>query len=228
MSIRMNIIKLRDIFGITQEQLAKIAGVSRGAVSQWEGGFSEPRMGSIQNIADYFDLTKSNIIEDGGMDLIDPITHKPKPFPIQGAIRVVPEDMVEVPVLARVHAGKFTDPDDLSEKLDQVTIPRFLVDSDPDTYALESEGDCMNLVYPEGCTIVVSPNKEPINGSVVVAKIDGNDAIMREMFRTPDTLVLSPRSSNPEHKDIVIRTEDGHTVELVGKVVWFQARQEMK
>lgn len=228
MSIRMNIIKLRDIFGITQEQLAKIAGVSRGAVSQWEGGFSEPRMGSIQNIADYFDLTKSNIIEDGGMDLIDPITHKPKPFPIQGAIRVVPEDMVEVPILARVHAGKFTDPDDLSEKLDQVTIPRFLVDSDPDTYALESEGDCMNLVYPEGCTIVVSPNKEPINGSVVVAKIDGNDAIMREMFRTPDTLVLSPRSSNPEHKDIVIRTEDGHTVELVGKVVWFQARQEMK
>ncbi len=228
MSIRMNIIKLRDIFGITQEQLAKIAGVSRGAVSQWEGGFSEPRMGSIQNIADYFDLTKSNIIEDGGMDLIDPITHKLKPFPIQGAIRVVPEDMVEVPVLARVHAGKFTDPDDLSEKLDQVTIPRFLVDSDPDTYALESEGDCMNLMYPEGCTIVVSPNKEPINGSVVVAKIDGNDAIMREMFRTPDTLVLSPRSSNPEHKDIVIRTEDGHTVELVGKVVWFQARQEMK
>lgn len=228
MSIRANIIKLREIFEITQEQLAKIAGVSRGAVSQWEGGFSEPRMGSIQNIADYFGLTKSNIIEDGGMDLIDPVTRKPRPLPIPGAIRVIPEDMIEVPILARVHAGKFTDPDDLSEKHDQVTIPRFLVDSDPDTYALESEGDCMNLVYPEGCTIVVSPNKEPVNGSVVVVKIDGNDAIMREMFRTPDTLVLSPRSSNPDHKDIVIRSEDEHTVELVGKVVWFQAREEMK
>lgn len=228
MTVADNIRKIRSIFNVTQRELAEIAGVSENAVSKWENDYAEPRMGAVERIAACYGLSKYNIIEDGGMDLIDPITHKPKPFPIQGAIRVVPEDMVEVPVLARVHAGKFTDPDDLSEKLDQVTIPRFLVDSDPDTYALESEGDCMNLMYPEGCTIVVSPNKEPINGSVVVAKIDGNDAIMREMFRTPDTLVLSPRSSNPEHKDIVIRTEDGHTVELVGKVVWFQARQEMK
>lgn len=48
MAIRENIIKLRDKYQITQEQLADIAGVSRGAVSQWEGGFSEPRMGAIQ------------------------------------------------------------------------------------------------------------------------------------------------------------------------------------
>lgn len=39
MAIRENIIKLRDKYQITQEQLADIAGVSRGAVSQWEGGF---------------------------------------------------------------------------------------------------------------------------------------------------------------------------------------------
>lgn len=39
MAIRENIIKLREMNQITQEQLAEIAGVSRGAVSQWEGGF---------------------------------------------------------------------------------------------------------------------------------------------------------------------------------------------
>lgn len=49
MAIRENIIKLREMNQITQEQLAEIAGVSRGAVSQWEGGFSEPRMGAIQD-----------------------------------------------------------------------------------------------------------------------------------------------------------------------------------
>lgn len=67
MSIRQNIIKLREQQGITQEELAKIAGVSRGAVSQWEGGFSEPRMGAIQKIADHFHILKSNLIEDNGM-----------------------------------------------------------------------------------------------------------------------------------------------------------------
>lgn len=35
MAIRENIIKLREMNQITQEQLAEIAGVSRGAVSQW-------------------------------------------------------------------------------------------------------------------------------------------------------------------------------------------------
>lgn len=47
MGIRENIIELRKRERITQEELAKIANVSRGAVSQWEGGFSEPRMGAI-------------------------------------------------------------------------------------------------------------------------------------------------------------------------------------
>lgn len=58
MGIRENIVELRKRYDITQEELAKIAGVSRGAVSQWEGGFSEPRMGSIQRIADHYGLKK--------------------------------------------------------------------------------------------------------------------------------------------------------------------------
>lgn len=68
MGVRDNIIKLRKITGITQEQLADIAGVSRSAVSLWEMGSSEPRMGAVQSIADHFCIRKANIIEDGGMD----------------------------------------------------------------------------------------------------------------------------------------------------------------
>jgi len=67
MSIGQNIKILRDHFNITQEELAKIAGVSNKAVSTWESGRNEPRMGVIQKIADYFHLKKSDIIEDNGM-----------------------------------------------------------------------------------------------------------------------------------------------------------------
>lgn len=52
----------------TQQQLADIAGVSRSAVSLWEIGKAEPRMGAVQAMADHFGLRKANIIEDGGMD----------------------------------------------------------------------------------------------------------------------------------------------------------------
>ena len=64
MGIRENIINLRKQNNLTQDELAKIAGVSRGAVSQWEGGFSEPRMGAVQKMADHFGIKKSDLIED--------------------------------------------------------------------------------------------------------------------------------------------------------------------
>lgn len=70
MPISENIKALRDKYGITQKELAEIAGVSDKAVSTWELGTYEPRMGAIQKIADHFGIQKSNLIEDGGMQLI--------------------------------------------------------------------------------------------------------------------------------------------------------------
>lgn len=68
MGVRENIIKLRKLTGVSQEELGRIAGVSRSAVSLWEIGNSSPRMGAVQSIADHYGIRKANIIEDGGMD----------------------------------------------------------------------------------------------------------------------------------------------------------------
>lgn len=70
MGVSENIIKLRRLTGVTQQELADIAGVSRSAVSLWEIGDSKPRMGAIQSMADHFGIRKANIIEDGGMDQV--------------------------------------------------------------------------------------------------------------------------------------------------------------
>lgn len=75
MGISENIRKLRDRYGLTQQELADIAGVTNKAVSAWESGLSEPRMGAIEKMATRFKIKKSNIIEDGGMDLLD--SHTP-------------------------------------------------------------------------------------------------------------------------------------------------------
>lgn len=68
MGVRENIIKLRTLSTLTQEEFGEIAGVSRSAVSQWEGGFSEPRMGAIEKLAKHFNIPKSWLIEDFGMN----------------------------------------------------------------------------------------------------------------------------------------------------------------
>ncbi|MBX4152399.1 helix-turn-helix transcriptional regulator [Paenibacillus lautus] len=74
MSIAKNIKKLRERFDLTQQELAEIAGVTNKAVSAWESGVSMPRLSAIEKISRRFDIKKSNIIEDGGMDEIGTFT----------------------------------------------------------------------------------------------------------------------------------------------------------
>ena len=67
MGISENIKLLREQYGLSQKELGQIAGVSDKAVSTWEQGIKEPRMGAIQKIADHFGIQKSNIMEDNGL-----------------------------------------------------------------------------------------------------------------------------------------------------------------
>ena len=64
MSIASNIKRLRESHGLTQAQFGAIAGVTDKAVSTWEAGIKEPRMGSVQKICDYFGISKSEILLD--------------------------------------------------------------------------------------------------------------------------------------------------------------------
>lgn len=64
MGIKENIKALRKQHNLSQQELAKIAGVTDKAISTWESGTRIPRMGAIQKIADFFGLQKSDIIEE--------------------------------------------------------------------------------------------------------------------------------------------------------------------
>lgn len=67
-SVGKNIKYIRIANDLTQAQMGIIAGVSDKAVSTWEAGIKEPRMGAIQKISDHFGVLKSDII-DGDLTL---------------------------------------------------------------------------------------------------------------------------------------------------------------
>lgn len=72
MSIGENIRNLRLKHNLSQKDIALIAGVTDKAVSTWEKGIKEPRMGTIQKIADHFGIRKSDLIEDNNDILLSP------------------------------------------------------------------------------------------------------------------------------------------------------------
>lgn len=213
MSIGSNIRRIRVARDLTQEEFGKIAGVSAMAVSQWENDRAVPRMGAVQAIADHFGLNKGEIIDDEPTDLPD------------GAMLSSDARPAYAPLLGRVHAGDACEPDVIDGR---IPIPYEVREAHPRGYFLEVEGGCMSRVYPEGCHIYIDPAQQPRNGSVAVVSIDGADYVMRRLYNTGRTVVLSPDSWDDCYEDIVITVEDGRTVEYVGTVVWFQPAEEME
>lgn len=211
MSTGANIRRLREQRGLTQEQLGKMVDVSRSTITQWERGWTTPRMGNVQLLAGALGVSTADIIADE--------------LPPSNAIKPTTAKPAYAPLLGRVHAGKAQEPDVLQ---DAIPVSYEIIKRHPQGYFLQVEGDCMDNVYPEGCFILIDPEQRPSNGSIAVVSIDGADYVMRRLYRGANTLILSPDSHNAEHEDMVFGATTEHTVEFHGTVVWFQASKEME
>lgn len=211
MSTGSNIKRLREQHGLTQEQLGKMVDVSRSTITQWERGWTTPRMGNVQLLAGALGVSTADIIADE--------------LPPSNAIKPATAKPAYAPLLGRVHAGEAQEPDVLH---DAIPVPYEIIKRHPHGYFLQVEGDCMDNVYPEGCYILIDPEQRPSNGSIAVVSIDGADYVMRRLYRGANTLILSPDSHNDEHEDMVFSATTEHTVEFHGTVVWFQSSKEME
>lgn len=65
MSVAANIKRLRESVNLTQNELADKLGVARTTVTQWENGWSKPRMGMVEKLATVFHVSTSDIVAEG-------------------------------------------------------------------------------------------------------------------------------------------------------------------
>lgn len=63
-----NIKIARERAGITQESLAKLLGVTQGAVAHWENGYSAPTASKIPAIAAALGCTVNDLFAEGDSD----------------------------------------------------------------------------------------------------------------------------------------------------------------
>ena len=210
MSLGGNIKKLRTNAGMTQAKLAELVGVTRATVTQWETGWSQPRMGAVEKLAEVFGVSMATLVSD-------------KQIMPPNAIPVAGTPMAQVPLVGNTHAGKPCLPEELDE-FPEVLVPQFLLDRDPGSYGLEVDGDCMDRICPPGMVAVVQPGVPAKSGDVVVATIDGADSIMRRMTVINGDLILSPESHNTGHENMYIAAQDDRQVH-VEHVAYFQSRE---
>lgn len=219
MGLPENIDALLVKYDITQEALARIAGVTPGSVTGWRKG-ARPRNDAVVKICDYFDITEDDLLSDRyGLAAKEHGRALPA-----DALPVYSSGEATVPLLAlgRVHAGELSDEEAAEGR---VEVPASVLERHPRAFALAVEGDCMDRVVPEGAHVLVDPDREPGNGSIAVVETEGYRAVMRRWYRGSSTLMLSADSFS-EHDDLIFGPDDG-PVRVVGTVVWWQAPGEM-
>lgn len=121
-----------------------------------------------------------------------------------------------IPILGEVPAGSF-------EPQEQRGGRRLIV-ADPDTppraYGLTIKGDSMDLIVPDGATVIVDPDDKRLwPGYRYVVRSDDGETTFKEYQEGPARLI--PCSSNPAHKEIALGAEP---VIIEGRVFSYMMR----
>lgn len=204
--------------GITQEEVARAAGVTPGAVSGWRNG-STPRRGTIRRLCDSFGLTEDDLLSD--------------------AVGLAAQARAWPPVTGEASLPLVTGVDPTREARTVrpvVSVPAHVVEGRPHAFALLASDDGMSRVVPPGSHVIVDPDEtRPESGSVVALKVldlqsvdvlwaSAHRVLLREWYEGATHLMLTPRSDRDDLEDMIVRLEDASaSIDLLGTVVWFQS-----
>lgn len=206
MSIGENIKHLRESQGLTQLQLAEIAGVTDKAVSAWENDLKTPRMGVLQKIADYFGIAKSDIIEDAKSVSVG-FSHPD----------ILPVTTRRVQLLGTIACGE---PILADSELDTFTVVGRAVECD---FALRCKGDSMiNARIYDGDVVFIKRQEFVDDGTIAAVLID-DEATLKRVYKLSDGRI-ELRAENPRYSPIVVGGEnETRTFRVLGKAVAFQS-----
>ena len=123
------------------------------------------------------------------------------------------EPVVEIPVVGRVAAGQ---PVLAQENIEgHLSIDKSLIANKTECFGLKVRGDSMiNAGILEGDLVIVSPQKEAVNGDIIVALL-GDEATMKKFLMENGKIYLIPENENYDP----IPVNDPNEFSIIGKVI---------
>lgn len=180
----------------TQKEVATAIGVSPQTLNTWLQRIALPRMGKIQLLADYFGISKTDLI-----DPKDPEIQKSS----LGTYRI--------PVLSTVAAGQpmFSD-DDVIEYIDYDREPHNNI------IGVRIEGDSMMPAIQDGDTVVIDREAAWEDGDVVIVTVSNNYGMCKRIKRYADGIALISNNPSYEPKYYSAAEVNALPVRVIGKV----------
>ena len=191
----------REKAGISQTDFAKMIKVTKQTLYKYEQGIiTNIPSDKIEEIANALGVSPSYIM--GWEDT----TEEPAPK----------RKGVAIPVLGHVAAGI---PIEMIEDIiDTEEIPEDMA-KHGEYFALKIKGDSMTPSINNSDVVIVRQQEDAENGDIVIATVNGNDAVCKRLKKYSDGLSLI--SLNPAYEPLYFNTSEiqGTPVKIIGKVV---------
>ena len=162
-----NIQRLMAKYSKDRNDICRDLGFKYTTFTDWVNGNTYPRIDKIELMANYFNVSKSELVE----------AYRPDST-CQG---------VKVPVLGRVAAGI---PLTATEYIiDTEEIPQAMA-SDGEYFALQVKGDSMEPKISDGDVVIVRKQSDADDGDLVIALVNGDDAVVKRLKKYADGIAL--------------------------------------
>jgi len=200
-----NLESLLSKTGKTVSDLSNDIGISYSTVSDWKNGKKMPRGGSLQTLADYFNVNLSSLLEEKKTNLIE--LSQPSSeytyFPVHASAGVP------------IRIDSLTD-------AETITIPDAVLGKhagDDELFFMRVNGDSMNKVIPHQSLIGVKPIQiNELKDEDIIVYSDGYNYSVKRFYRDEDRLIFRPESYDASFTDYTVR-EPYEDLRLHGKVV---------
>lgn len=206
-----NLKKLLNERNLAQVDVAKAINVSPQTFNTWVKGIAIPRMGKIQALADYFNILKSDLVDEQAN------THTTD-YSKYGLISLENRRTKKVPILGDVACG-------IPIYAEETYDDYIEVDEDIRVdFALRTKGDSMigdNIVDGDIVLVKKVSMVEPHEIAVVV--IDDEATLKRVKYDRENNIVMLI-ASNHNVAPIIYSGEELERINILGKAVLLQRR----
>lgn len=191
-----NISRLMKEKGVDRTQLSKDLKIKYTTLSDWINAKTYPRIDKIELMANYFDVSKSELVEDKSTSFEKIEARK-------------------VPVVSHISAGLPI----YSEQniLEYAYVPAFMMLDGKEVFYLRVSGDSMDKEFKEGDLVLVEKDSYVTDGQIAVVQINGYNATVKRVKFNGEQIILLPDSHNTEHLPQVYTNKD--EVKIIGRVI---------
>lgn len=185
---------------MTQTEVANFIGLSQGAYSNWERGETKIDSLSLTRLAELFEVSVDYLI---------------------GKTDTPGNKYIRIPVLGRVAAGIPIDA--IEEVIDWEDISAEAA-GDGEYFGLQIKGQSMEPKISDGDVVIVRRQPDVDSGDIAVVLVNGNDATVKRIKKSPQGVTLIP--SNPAYEPMYYSNEEIESlpVTILGKVVELRAK----